>query len=107
MMVYNHPMIQGLWLIKGLCKGVLLGKDVVAEFPSLYKLPHMGNQHSHNIIFHQSRIQFETILIKVKNFFKGTKVEDVANFLLGSQVYVGYPFLWEAKVKAILESIFY
>ena len=59
MMVYNHSMIQGLRLIKGFWKGVLLGKDVVAEFPSLYKLPHMGNQHSHNIIVHQSKSQFE------------------------------------------------
>ncbi|KNZ45877.1 hypothetical protein VP01_772g4 [Puccinia sorghi] len=37
---------------------------------------------------------------------KGTKVEDVANLLLGSQFYVGYPFFWEAKVMAILESLF-
>ncbi|KNZ45829.1 hypothetical protein VP01_776g1 [Puccinia sorghi] len=37
--------------------------------------------------------------------FKGTKVEDVENLLLGSQVYVGYPFVWEAKLKAILESL--
>ncbi|KNZ48291.1 uncharacterized protein VP01_5770g2 [Puccinia sorghi] len=42
MMVYNHPEMKGLWLIKGLCKGFLLGKDSIYGFPNLHKLPCTG-----------------------------------------------------------------
>lgn len=55
MMVYNLPKMQGLRLIQGLCQGVLLGKDVVAGFPSLNKLPHMGALQFHKIIVNQSK----------------------------------------------------
>ncbi|KNZ59794.1 hypothetical protein VP01_1660g6 [Puccinia sorghi] len=70
MMVYNHPMIQGLRLIKGFCKGVLLGKDVVAEFPSLYKLPHsVWNSHILCIQFdfatHLTRHQFSLTVVLI------------------------------------------
>ncbi|KNZ51641.1 uncharacterized protein VP01_3879g1 [Puccinia sorghi] len=57
MMVYNVPMMQGLWLIKGLCKGVLVEKDLVAVFPSLNKIPHTGILVFHKIIVHQSKIK--------------------------------------------------
>lgn len=106
MTVYDLPTMQGLRLIKGLCKGVLLGKDAVAGFPSLHNLPHTGSLQFHRIKVHQSESKGETIVINVQNLFEGTKVEDVANSLLGSRVYVGYPFLREAKVTAISDSLF-
>ncbi|KNZ55692.1 uncharacterized protein VP01_260g9 [Puccinia sorghi] len=93
-LTYTHPpslvssqkFIISSTLIKGLCKGVLLGKYV--------------------IIVQQSTSKSEKISIYVQTLFKCTKVKDPENLLLGSQVYVGYPFLWEAKVTAILEILF-
>ncbi|KNZ51331.1 hypothetical protein VP01_399g3 [Puccinia sorghi] len=38
--------------MRTLCKGFLLGRDVVAGLPSLHKLPHMCNLRFHNIIDH-------------------------------------------------------
>ncbi|KAI7933295.1 hypothetical protein MJO28_017740 [Puccinia striiformis f. sp. tritici] len=106
MTVYDLPTIQGLRLIKGLCKGVLLGKDTVAGFPSLHNLPHTGTLRFHGIKVHQSESKGETIVIDVQNLYEGTKVEDLANTLLGSRVYVAYPFLREAKVTGISDNLF-
>lgn len=106
MTTYDLPTMHGLRLIKGLCKGVLLGKDAVAGFPSLHNLPHTGSLRFHKIKVHQSESKGETIVIEVQNLFEGTKVEDLAKSLLGSRVYVGYPFLREAKVTAISDSLF-
>ncbi|KNZ57673.1 uncharacterized protein VP01_2102g3 [Puccinia sorghi] len=106
MMDYNLPMIQGLWLIKILCKGVLLRKDVVAGLPSLHKLPQLGNLWFHKIIVHPSKIKGDFFLIGIKNLIEQTKEEDGPNFLPGSQVHVGYPILWEGKVTAISETLF-
>ncbi|KNZ53430.1 hypothetical protein VP01_323g7 [Puccinia sorghi] len=39
-----HPPSLGLQLIKGLCKGFLLGKDSIYGFPTLHNLSHTGNQ---------------------------------------------------------------
>ena len=79
-------------LIKGLCKGFLLRKDVVAGFPSLNKLPHMGTLQFHKIIVNQSKSKGKNFLIDYQSIFEETTVEDLANLLLGSQFYVGYPF---------------
>ncbi|WAR56001.1 hypothetical protein PtB15_6B745 [Puccinia triticina] len=106
MTVYDLPTIQGLRLIKGLCQGVLLGKDTVAGFPSLHNLPHTGTLLFHGIKVHQSESKGETIVLNVPNVYEGTKVEDLANTLLGSRVYVNYPFLREAKVTALSDSLF-
>jgi 5'-3' exoribonuclease 1 len=106
MTVYDLPTIQGLRLIKGLCQGVLLGKDTVAGFPSLHNLPHTGTLQFHGIKVHQSESKGETIVLDIPNVYEGTKIEDLANTLLGSRVYVNYPFLREAKVTAISDSLF-
>ncbi|PLW49008.1 hypothetical protein PCASD_05117 [Puccinia coronata f. sp. avenae] len=79
--MYDLPTMEGLRLIKGL-----------SEVPSDQSAP--------------VRKQSETIVIEVQNLYEGTKVEDLANSLLDSRVYVGYPFLREAKVTAISDSLF-
>ena len=73
-MVYNIPKMKGLWLIKGLCKGALLGKDLIAEFPTLHNLPHIGTLIFHKIKFNQSKSKGETIIINFQNLFEGMKV---------------------------------
>lgn len=106
MSVYDLPTLGGLRLIKGLCKGVLLGKDAVAGFPSLHNLPHIGTLKFHKIKVHQSESRSETIVIEVQNIYEGTKAEDLAKSLIDSRVFVGYPFLREAKVTGLSDNLF-
>ena len=65
---------------------------MVAGFPSLNKLPHMGALQFHKIIVNQSKSKGKKFLIDYQSIFEETTVEDLANLLLGSQFYVGYPF---------------
>jgi len=73
-MVYNIPTMKGLQLIKGLCKGFLLGKDSIAGFLNLHNLPHTGTLCFHNIKVNQFKKKGKTIIINFQNLFEGMKV---------------------------------
>ena len=73
-MVYNIPKILGLRLIKGLCKGVLLGKDSISGFLTLHNLPHMGTLCFYKIKVNQSKRKGKKIIINFQNIFEGMKV---------------------------------
>ncbi|MBW0465257.1 hypothetical protein O181_004972 [Austropuccinia psidii MF-1] len=103
---YDLPVLRGLRLNKGLCEGVLLGKDTIAGFPSFHNIPHSGELRLHGVKVHQSESKGESIIITIEDIHKGTKGEDLANALIGRQVYVGYPFLREAKVIALSDNLF-
>ncbi|KNZ45884.1 hypothetical protein VP01_7720g1, partial [Puccinia sorghi] len=62
MMVYNLPAMKGLRLIKGLCKGFLLGKDSIYGFPTLHNLPRTGTLWFHKIKLNPSKSKAETII---------------------------------------------
>ncbi|CAH7684839.1 XRN 5'-3' exonuclease N-terminus-domain-containing protein [Phakopsora pachyrhizi] len=103
---YDLPTLGGLRLIKGLCEGVLLGKDTIAGFPSLYNLSHVGNLDFHGVKIHQSESKGETVVVSLENPYQGIKTEDLAMSLVGNQVYVNYPFLQEARVIALSDDLF-
>ncbi|KAH9813633.1 XRN 5'-3' exonuclease N-terminus-domain-containing protein [Melampsora americana] len=103
---YDLPTLGGLRFIKGLCEGVLLGKDAIAGFPSLHNLPHYGTLSFHGITIYQTASRKETIIVHIENLFEGLKVEDIGRSLIGNRVYIDYPFLREAKVVAISDSLF-
>ncbi|KNZ54922.1 uncharacterized protein VP01_2816g3 [Puccinia sorghi] len=80
-MVHNLTSMKGLWLIKGLCKGFLSGKDSIYEFPTLHNLPCAGTLWFHKIKSNPSKSKRETIIVNFQNLFKWMKVEDVENVL--------------------------
>lgn len=103
---YDLPTLGGLRLVKGLCEGVLLGKDAIAGFPSLHNLPHYGTLSFHGITIYQTASRKETIVVHIENLFETLKVEDIARSLIGNRVYIDYPFLREAKVVGVSDSLF-
>ena len=66
--------MKGLRLIKGLCKGFLLGKDSIAGFLTLHNLPHMGTPCFCKIKVNQYKRKGKTIIINFQNIFEGMKV---------------------------------
>lgn len=105
--VFNLPTLEGLHLVKGLCEGVLLGKDAVAGFPSLFTLPHTGQLGYAGVkVFPPSESKNETMVITIDNPFEGAKPEDLAKALIGKSVYTEWPFLKESQVVAVSDDIF-
>ncbi|KNZ44878.1 uncharacterized protein VP01_8737g1 [Puccinia sorghi] len=76
--------MKGLWLMKVLYKGFLLGKDSIYGFQTLHYLPRTGTMWFHKIKFNPSKSKGETIIFNFQTLFKGMKVEDVENLLPGS-----------------------
>lgn len=105
--VFNLPTLEGLHLVKGLCEGVLLGKDAIAGFPSLHTLPHAGQLGFAGVkVFPPSESKNETMVITVDNTYEGVKSEDLARSLIGKSVYTNWPFLKESRVLAVSDELF-
>lgn len=103
---FDLPTLSGLKLVKGLCEGVLLGKDAVAGFPSLFTLPHSGQLGFHGVAVFQGDSKNETMVLTIENTFEGVVVEDIAKEMVGKTVYAGWPFLKEALVTGISDDLF-
>lgn len=106
MIAYDLPTLGGLRLVKGLCEGVLLGKDAISGFPSLHNLPHTGVLGYHGVNVFQTDSRNETMVVTIENVYEGVKAEDLAKSLLGTRVFVGYPYLQEAQVSALSDNLF-
>ncbi|KAH8925698.1 hypothetical protein BT69DRAFT_1093018 [Atractiella rhizophila] len=103
---YHLPTLDGLRLVKGLCEGVLLGKDAIAGFPSLNTISHGGQLGFHGVNIFQSESKNETMVITLENGYDRLKVEEVARALLGKRIYVGWPYLQEARVSKVTDELF-
>jgi 5'-3' exoribonuclease 1 len=108
---FDLPVLTGLKLVKGLCEGVLLGKDAIAGFPSLHTLPHSGSlgYQSVNVFQADSKNESMVITIDASPLAKpdgSIKMEDVAAAFLNQRVYVNWPFLKEALVVGISDELF-
>lgn len=103
---FNLPTIEGLHLIKGLLDGVKLGTNALAGFPSLQTLPHTATLGHHGVNVHGSESRNKSIVIHIKNPFEGQKTEDVASAQIGKKTFIGWPFLQEAMVVSVSNSLF-
>ncbi|KAG7094057.1 hypothetical protein E1B28_007676 [Marasmius oreades] len=107
MEVFDLPLLHGLDLVSGLREGVFLGKDALAGFSSLKSLPHsgvaIGYQH---VNVHGSESRNKSVVVTVNNTFENRKSENIAKELVGSRVWIDWPFLREGLVAAISDSLF-
>lgn len=103
--IFDLPTIEGLDFRVGLMAGVKLGEDALAGFPSLRTLPHSGTLGFHGVSVFQQDSRNESMVITMMETEKRTKVE-IAKRRLGERVYVGYPFLSEAKVIRVSDELF-
>jgi 5'-3' exoribonuclease 1 len=102
--VFNLPTLGGLRLVKGLCDGVLLGKDALPGFPSLYTLPVHPRIAFHAVNVFQTDSRNESVIVSIEDPYQGQAVEQLAAACLGKHVFAGWPFLLEAKVVAVSDS---
>ncbi|KAL8726035.1 MAG: hypothetical protein Q9166_006980 [cf. Caloplaca sp. 2 TL-2023] len=103
--IFDLPTMEGLDFHVGLMAGVKLGEDALAGFPSLRTVPHTGMLGFHGINIFQQDSRNESMVITIMESVKRTKVE-IAKKKLGQRVYVGYPFLSEAKVIRVSDELF-
>lgn len=103
--IFELPTIEGLDFHVGLMTGVKLGEDALAGFPSLKTLPHTGTLGFHGVSVFQQDSRNESMIITMTGPEQRAKVEMVKK-KLGERVYVGFPFLSEAKVIRVSDELF-
>ena len=103
---FDLPTLNGLHLVQGLCDGVFLGTAALAGFPSLKTLPHTSSLGFHGVNIHGTESRNKSIVIHIQNPHASRKPEDIADELIGTRTYSGWPFLQEAKVVGVSDAFF-
>ena len=103
--IFDLPTMEGLDYHVGLMRGVKLGEEALAGFPSLKTLSHVGNLGFHGVNIFSQDSRNESMVITLLEGEEKAKVAS-AKALLGRKVYVGYPFLSEAKVVRVSDELF-
>lgn len=102
---FELPTMDGLEPYVGLVEGVKLGAAALAGFPSLKTLAFTGSLGYHGVNVFQQDSRNESMVITLSDSERRTKVE-YAKLLLNQRVYVGYPFLQEAKIVKVSDELF-
>lgn len=102
---FDLSTIEGLDIYVGLMSGVKLGQAALAGFPSLKNLPHAGKLDFHGVNVFQHDSRNESMAVEILESDKRSKTE-AAKALIGHKVFVGYPFLLEAKVVGVSDELF-
>ncbi|RFU35269.1 hypothetical protein B7463_g1079, partial [Scytalidium lignicola] len=103
--IFDLPTIEGLEYHVGLIEGVKLGDAALAGFPSLETLPYNAALGFHGVNVFQQDSRNESMIVTLEDTEARTKVTN-ATTKLGQRVYVGYPFLQEAKVVKVSDELF-
>ena len=103
--IYELPTMDGLEVYTGLTAGVKLGVESLAGFPSLKVLPHAGQLAFHNVQVFDQASRNQNMVNTLLGAEDLTNVEN-AKKKLGQIVHVGYPFLQEARVTKVSDSLF-
>jgi 5'-3' exoribonuclease 1 len=102
---FELPTMDGLEPWVGLTDGVKLGKNALAGFPSLKNIPFTASLGFHGVNVFQQDSRNESMVVTLSETEHRTKVEH-AKQLLNKRVFVGYPFLQEAKVVKVADELF-
>lgn len=103
---FDLPTLDGLHLIPGLRDGVFLGANSLAGFPSLKTLPHTVSLGHHGVNVHGSESRNKSMVVHIQNPYENKKMEKLAADLIGNRVFIGWPFLQEAKVESVSDQYF-
>lgn len=103
--IFDLPTIEGLEYHVGLMDGVKLGDAALAGFPSLATLPYNATLGFHGVNVFQQDSRNESMVVTIENTEERTNVK-TAVMKLGQRVFVGYPFLNEAKVVKVSDELF-
>ncbi|CAG8956046.1 hypothetical protein HYFRA_00008902 [Hymenoscyphus fraxineus] len=103
--IFDLPTIEGLEYHVGLMEGVKLGDAALAGFPSLATIPYNATLGFHGVNVFQSDSRNESMVVTIEDSEERTNVK-TASMKLGQRVFVGYPFLSEAKVTKVSDELF-
>lgn len=102
---YELPTMDGLEPWVGLTQGVKIGKSALAGFPSLKNLAFTASLGFHGVSVFQQDSRNESMIVTLSDTETRTKAA-YAKQLLNRRVFVGYPFLQEAKVVKVSDELF-
>jgi len=103
---YELPSIEGKPYRVGLVEGAKVGIHALAGFPSLHTLPYRGHLEQAGVNVFQQPSKNDTMVITLQNIYDGQKPEAIAREKIGKKVFVGWPYLREAKVLAVSDGLF-
>lgn len=104
--VYHEPAVQGGEFRYGLCDGAKLGVNSLAGFPSLKTLPFTFEIDKGKVKIFERPARRESIIITITDQYAESESSAISKRLLGRTVYVGWPYLREAKVVALSDELF-
>ena len=111
--IYNCSAVCEHWepptppsLISGVVPGTRLGTQLLPGFPSLATIPYSATLGFHGVNVFNTESQRESMVVTLVNRYEGRKVEEVAAHLLGTRVFVAWPFLTEALVTSLSDEMF-
>lgn len=103
--VFDLPTMEGLEPYIGLVEGAKLGAGALAGFPSLKTLPHTGQLGFHGVNVFSQDSRNESMVVTLMEPESRSGIE-AAKTKLEKRVYIGYPFLQEAKVDRVSDELF-
>ena len=103
--IFDLPPMDGLNVHVGLINGVKLGVSALAGFPSLYTIPHEASLDKHQVNVFQQDSRNDSMVLTIIDAPARGSIE-YAKKQLGQKIYVGYPFLSEAKVVRVSDELF-
>lgn len=103
--IFDLPTMEGLDYHVGLVDGVKLGDAALAGFPSLDVLSYNAALGFHGVNIFQQESRNESMIVTLRETEERTNVK-VSKKKLGQKVFVGYPFLQEARVVRVSDELF-
>ncbi|KAK9451634.1 XRN 5'-3' exonuclease N-terminus-domain-containing protein [Limtongia smithiae] len=104
---YHFPPMEGKQYKSALCEGVLMRAQTLAGFPSLHTLSHTAELTTrHQVSVFQQNSRREAIVLTIHGAFDGLGSDKIAQKLLTSRVFVGWPYLHEAQTVAVTDELF-
>ncbi|CAN6599240.1 5'-3' exoribonuclease 1 [Trichomonascus vanleenenianus] len=102
----DKPSLGNLKLRFGLMENAKLGTEALAGFPSLKTLSFSYKWAQAGVKVFQQPSRNESLILTVKNAYASETANALAEKLIGESVYIGWPYLQEAKVCAISDELF-
>ncbi|ONH67581.1 hypothetical protein BON22_2545 [Cyberlindnera fabianii] len=104
--VYDLKIVDSDQLVKGLCKGVKLGADSRAGFPTLKTIPFKNELKPAGVVIFNFPSKSTSVVLKPEDSYEGLEVEQFAKRYVNKIVWTRYPYLRESKVVRVTDGHF-
>lgn len=104
--VYTEPSMENIAYRFGLCEGAKLGVDSLAGFPSLKTLPFTFDIAKGKVKIFERPARRESFILTILNQYSDSDSTAISQRLLNRTVYIGWPYLREARVASLSDELF-